>query len=137
MLGPLHNTHVINPYTLLHTCFHNILLAQLISCLLFYDVLSDMYRLVSYNKANTSDMPQLFLQYYCCWLWVLTSVTGQCPLCFFFVFPPTLFMSKNTRNCYFKKTNIIAPFCKSWHLVQCIQACSMYILWLWIVASTR
>ena len=55
---------------------------------------------------------------YCFWLWVLTSVTGQCPLCFF-LFSPLHFCVKKYKNCYFKKTNIIAPFCRSWHLVQC------------------
>ena len=59
---------------------------------------------------------------YCFWLWVLTSVTGQCPLCFF-LFSPLHFCVKKYKNCYFKKTNSIARFCRSWHLVQCT---SMY-----------
>ena len=101
------------------TCFDNNI-GQLISCLLFYDVVSVWY--ISYNKANTSDMPQLFPQ--CsiasgCGFWHLWQVSVP-----FTFFSPLHFCVKKYKNCYFKKTNSITPFCRSWHLVQCT---SMYV----------
>ena len=104
-MGPLHNTHTINPYALLHcTCFDNNI-GQLISCLLFYDVSSDRI---------TKQIHLICLSYFyntiASWLWVLTSVTGQCPLCFFFCFLPYIFVSKNTRTAISKRPILLHLF---------------------------
>ena len=132
MIGPQHNTHAINPYALLHstTCFDNNI-GQLISCLLFYDVVSVWY--ISYNKANTSDMPQLFPQ--CsiasgCGFWHLWQVSV--PFAFFFVFSPT-FLCQKIQELLFQKDQYYCTFLQE----LTFSTMYKYLLWLWIVASVR
>ena len=132
-MGPLHNTHAVNPYALLHsTCFDNNI-GQLISCLLFYDVVSVWY--ISYNKANTSDMPQLFPQ--CsiasgCGFWHLWQVSVP-----FAFFPPTFLCQKIQELLFQKDQYYYCTFLQELTFSTMYKYVLMYILWLWIVASVR
>ena len=118
-MGPLHNTHAVNPYALLHsTCFDNNI-GQLISCLLFYDVSSDRI---------TKQIHLICLSYFYntiaagCGFWHLWQVSV--PL-LFFVFPLYTFDVKNTRTAISKRPILLHTF-----LQQCKGVDIWYILWI-------